>query len=251
MKKILITGCNGNLANVLIPILAKNFYIIGCDVDNHNSLRTNKSIELGLNKYFKCNFLNLKDIDLFINDLKINKQVPDVLINNAAKDFVPSNINKDNGMNLSDFDEIININIKAPLILCKTFIEFWRSEGISGNIINISSIYSYVSPDPKLYQSGFMKNILYGMTKSALNSITKQLAVLTAKDKIRINAVLFAGVESKSQNSEFINKYKTRIPIGRFMKNNEIIEPILFLISSKNSYMTGTLLKVDGGYTSI
>ena len=92
--------------------------------------------------------------------------------------------------------------------------------------MNISSIYSEISPDPSLYQKGFVKNILYGITKSALNSLTQQLAVLTAQDKIRVNALLFAGVKSNSQNDKFIEKYQSRIPIGRLMNPNEIIEPL-------------------------
>ena len=56
MKKILITGCNGNLANVLIPYLSKKFYIIGCDIDDENSSKTNDTFKNGLNKYFMCNF---------------------------------------------------------------------------------------------------------------------------------------------------------------------------------------------------
>ena len=130
-------------------------------------------------------------------------------------------------------------------------IDNWRLNEIAGNILNISSIYSETSPDPTLYHSGFVKNILYGVSKSSLNSLTKQLAVLTAKDKIRVNAVLFAGVESDQQHPDFIDKYKTRIPIGRFMKSNEIVDPILFLLSKNNSYTTGALLKIDGGYSSI
>lgn len=81
--------------------------------------------------------------------------------------------------------------------------------------------------------------------------MTQQLAVLTAKNNIRVNALLFAGVRSKYQNEEFIKKYQSRIPIGRLTNVNEIIEPLIFLISEKNTYTTGELLKVDGGYTLI
>ncbi|NQV77948.1 MAG: SDR family oxidoreductase, partial [Lutibacter sp.] len=64
-------------------------------------------------------------------------------------------------------------------------------------------------------------------------------------------AILFAGIESNSQHPDFVKKYSSKIPIGRLMRKNEILEPILFLISNTNSYTTGTLLKVDGGYTCI
>ena len=89
------------------------------------------------------------------------------------------------------------------------------------------------------------------MSKASLNSITKQMAVMTAKDDIRVNAVLFSGIRSDNQDHEFVEKYKNRIPIGRFLESNEAYELISFVISEKNSYMTGELVKLDGGYCSI
>ena len=251
MKKILLTGCNGNLATIIIPVLVNlNFKVIGCDIHDSNSIQTLKTIKLGLNEYIKCNLSNENEILSLINNFK-QSEFPNYLINNAAIDFVPNGNSEDDGLDISNFDELIKVNVKAPLILSKSFINNWKEMNKTGTIVNISSIYSEISPDPNLYQKGFVKNILYGITKSALNSITQQLAVLTAKNNIRVNALLFAGVKSKHQNKEFIKKYQSRIPIGRLMNSHEIIEPLTFLISEKNTYTTGTLLKIDGGYTLI
>ncbi len=251
MKKILITGCNGNLASTIIPVLKKlNFEILGCDIHNSNSVQTLKTIKYGLNEYICCDLSNENDIISLISNLK-KSTFPSYLINNAAIDFVPTINKEENGLDISNFDNLMKVNVKAPLILSKYFIKNWLQKKSNGNIVNISSIYSEISPDPNLYQKGFIKNILYGITKSALNSMTQQLAVLTAKNKIRVNSLLFAGVKSKSQNKDFIKKYQSRIPIGRLMSSDEIIEPLLFLISDKNTYTTGALLKVDGGYTII
>jgi NAD(P)-dependent dehydrogenase (short-subunit alcohol dehydrogenase family) len=249
---IFITGCNGNLATYLVNELSiRGFRIIGCDVDSSSSDRTKNSISLGINEYFQCDISNTEEINLLSTKLNKLEIYPNILINNAAIDFVPTTESDKTGLDFSDFDKIINVNVKAPLFLSKIFIEYWRTNKIYGNILNISSIYSLVSPDPNNYQNGFIKNVLYGITKSALNSITIQLSVLTAKDNIRVNAILFAGIESNSQHPEFVKKYISKIPIGRLMRKNEILEPILFLISNGNSYTTGTLLKVDGGYTCI
>lgn len=251
MKTILITGCNGNLAATIIPVLKKlNFEILGCDIQKSDSVKTLETVKLGLNKYISCDLSKENEIMSLINNFN-QSTFPNYLINNAAIDFVPTSNNEEDGLDISDFDNLMKVNVKAPLILSKYFIDNWKQKNINGTIVNISSIYSEISPDPNLYQKGFVKNILYGLTKSALNSITQQLAVITAKNKIRVNALLFAGVKSKSQNEEFIEKYQSRIPIGRLMNSNEIIEPLLFLISDKNTYTTGALLKVDGGYSLI
>ena len=249
---IFITGCNGNLSSYLLNELSKrSFRIIGCDIDSNTSERSKNSISLGINEYFQCDISNNHEINLLSAKLEKLQIFPNILINNAAIDFVPTTESDKTGLDFSDFDKIINVNIKAPLFLSKIFIEYWKKNKIHGNILNISSIYSIVSPDPNNYQNGFIKNVLYGITKSALNSITIQLSVLSAKDNIRVNAILFAGIESNSQHPDFVKKYTSKIPIGRLMRKNEILEPILFLISNGNSYTTGTLLKVDGGYTCI
>ena len=251
MKTILITGCNGNLAATIIPVLLNlNFKVLGCDIHDSNSIQTLGTIKLGLNEYVKCNLSNENEIMSLINNFE-KSGFPNYLINNAALDFVPNVNSEEDGLDISNFDNLIKVNVKAPLILSKYFVNNWKQKNTTGNIVNISSIYSKISPDPNLYQKGFVKNILYGITKSALNSLTQQLAVLTAKNNIRVNALLFSGVKSKHQNEEFVEKYQSRIPIGRFMKSHEIIEPLIFLISEKNTYTTGVLLKIDGGYTII
>jgi NAD(P)-dependent dehydrogenase (short-subunit alcohol dehydrogenase family) len=249
---IFITGCNGSLASYLTNELSKKgFYLMGCDIDTKTSERTKNSLALGLKKYFQCDVSNVEQIDSLRMLLEKLDDYPDILINNAAIDFVPTPNSDQTGMDFSDFDKIINVNVKAPLFISKFFIEFWKKHKTKGNILNLSSIYSLVSPDPNNYQKGFLKNILYGMTKSALNSITMQLSVLTAKDNIRVNAVLFSGIESSNQHPEFVKKYISKIPIGRLMQISETIEPVLFLISKNNTYSTGVLLNVDGGYMSI
>jgi len=251
MKTILITGCNGNLAATIIPILLNlNFKVLGCDIHDSNSIQTLETTKLGLNEYSKCNLSNENEIMSLINIFE-QSGFPNYLINNAAIDFVPNINSEEDGLDISNFDNLMKVNVKAPLILSKYFINNWREKNTTGTIVNISSIYSEISPDPNLYQKGFVKNVLYGITKSALNSVTQQLAVLTAKNNIRVNALLFAGVKSKSQNEEFVKKYQSRIPIGRLMNSHEIIEPLIFLISEKNTYTTGALLKVDGGYSLI
>ncbi len=251
MKTILITGCNGNLAATIIPVLLNlNFKVLGCDIHDSNSIETLETIELGLNEYTKCNLSNENEIMSLINNFE-QAGFPNYLINNAAIDFVPNVNSEEDGLDISNFDNLIKVNVKAPLILSKYFINNWKHQNTTGTIVNISSIYSEISPDPNLYQKGFVKNILYGVTKSALNSVTQQLAVLTAKNNIRVNALLFSGVKSKDQNEEFVKKYQSRIPIGRLMNSHEIIGPLRFLLSEKNTYTTGVSLKVDGGYSLI
>jgi NAD(P)-dependent dehydrogenase (short-subunit alcohol dehydrogenase family) len=250
-KIILITGCNGNLAKDVIKYFTSLQYdVIGCDIYNDTHKKTQNAKNAGLKFYKKCNLENQQEIKNLVDELKEKKIFPKILLNNAVIDFVPDSDLQSNGLEMSGFYKIFSVNLLAPVLLSTACIYFFKKNKIKGIILNISSIYSLVSPDPNLYQNGFVKNILYGASKASLNNITKQIAVICAKEGIRVNSVLLAGIEAK-QNKEFKSKYEARIPIGRMMKVNEILPLLEFMISEKNTYMTGELVKLDGGYCSI
>ena len=251
MNTILVTGCNGNLALSLIDffLTKKKYKVIGCDIQEiFDPAKRLNNLQI---KYFQTNLESLDSIDYLIQQLKKLDIIPDILINNAAIDSVPLDDIIEDGMSINDFQKIFNVNVRAPIYLFKLLSVEWNLIGTSGNVINLSTIYSKVSPDPSLYLSEFKKNILYGSSKAALNSAFKQLSVIYADKNIRINSLILAGVESPNQESSFKNKYLARIPIKRFLKIEEIFKAIEFLIDDSNSYMTGSELTIDGGYCNI
>ena len=111
-----------------------------------------------------------------------------------------------------------------------------------------------MSPDQKIYNKGRkienQKNVLYTITKSSLVGLTKHLAVIFAKDKIRVNCTCFGGVKNK-QNKNFLKKYSENTPMKRLAKKNEFNGLINFLISDASSYITGSNIVVDGGLTIV
>ncbi len=96
----------------------------------------------------------------------------------------------------------------------------------------------------------FYKPAAYSVSKSAILNFTKYLSVYWAKKNIRVNNLIIGGMKNK-QNKTFVKKYSNRVPIGRMAKVNEYNGPVLFLSSDLSSYMTGSSLIVDGGWTSI
>ena len=251
MNKLLITGCNGNLATNLIQYLTKknNIKIIGCDL--HEKLNFIKGLNTNTIIYKKTDLRSLDSIDELISFLKENNCFPNIVINNAALDSVPNSNSCSDGTDIKNFDDYFSVNVKSPIYMFKIFSEYWIKNKMKGNVINISSIYSKVSPDPGLYSKKFIKNILYGTTKSSLNSAFKQLSVIYANKNIRINSLLLAGIESPTQSVEFKEKYINRIPIKRFLKIQEIFAALDLLLNESNSYMTGSEIRIDGGYTLI
>ena len=96
----------------------------------------------------------------------------------------------------------------------------------------------------------FYKPAAYSVSKSAILNFTKYLSVYWAKKNIRVNNLIIGGMKNK-QNKTFVKKYSNKVPIGRMAKVNEYNGPVLFLSSDLSSYMTGSSLIVDGGWTSI
>ena len=244
MNKILITGCNGNLSLNLIEYLSSkdNYIIIGCDLHEKFDPK---------NKTNKTSINYIKSIKDMFNSLKNNNLLPNFIINNAAIDSVPIANVKSEGLDLNDFDSFFRINVRGPIYLFELISKEWIKMKLDGSVINLSSIYSKISPDPNLYSKGFIKNVLYGSSKSALNNAFKQISVIYASKNIRINTLILAGVESSQQSKEFKDKYQNRIPIGRFLKIKEIYSTFDFLLDDRNSYMTGSEIVIDGGYTLI
>ena len=238
MSIILITGCNGNLSLSLIKYFSskKKYEIIGCDL---HSQFDPKNLLNGLDiTYVKTDLQNLKSIENLSIFLNNNNCLPNIIINNAAIDSVPIANVENNGLDLSQFDEFFRVNVRGPIYLFELISREWIAKSINGNIVNISSIYSKVSPDPNLYSENFTKNILYGASKSALNNAFKQISVLYASKNIKINTLILAGIESISQSEEFKRKYKKRIPIGRFLNINEIFnafDKLFWICSNPNA----------------
>jgi NAD(P)-dependent dehydrogenase (short-subunit alcohol dehydrogenase family) len=144
-------------------------------------------------------------------------------------------------ISLDLFNKFLQVNIIALFSVCR---EFARSNS-SGSIVNFSSTYGYVSPNPKLYEPN-EKNIAYGISKAGVIQLTKHLAVHLAPH-FRVNCIAPGGVKYK-QSPEFQRLYGSFTPLGRMMDVEEICGMVEFLISNKSSYCTGGVYVVDGGW---
>lgn len=129
---------------------------------------------------------------------------------------------------------------------------------IKGSIVNLSSIYGLVGQDLEIYKGTDMEeNLSYSVIKGGINNLTRQMCSYYGKLGIRVNAVCPGGVINsedkkylKTQKS-FEKRYTGKVPLKRFARTDEVASAVIFLSSEASSYMTGSLLTVDGGWTAI
>ncbi|CAK8719244.1 Dihydroanticapsin 7-dehydrogenase [Candidatus Electrothrix gigas] len=183
----------------------------------------------------------------------------DVLVNNAAIDakFDQYNEKKIESSRFENYPiELIRKSVEVNLIgtvqmtqaVCQQMLQQGR-----GNIINVASSYSLVSPNQQLYDYGEndknFKPVDYVASKSFIPNFTRYLATLYAKEHIRCNAVAPHGI-FQAHEEKFLKNFAKLSPVGRMCDKSEINGAFLFLASDASSYMTGTVMVIDGGWTA-
>ena len=166
----------------------------------------------------------------------------DVLVNNAAI-VLRKDIEETTG---DDWDNIMEINAKGVFLGTKAVIPAMRRAG-GGSIINISSISGLVSIGPPAYIA----------TKGAVRLFTKSTAIQYASENIRANSIHPGSVDTDmrregmgDQTPEEIQARIDNIPLGRVGTTEDISYGAVFLASDESSFMTGSELVIDGGYTA-
>ena len=174
-----------------------------------------------------------------INDFLTNlSKSIDILVNNAGILIV----GKHNELSSSDFQEILQVNVIAPFVLMSKLSDSMK-ENKFGRIVNISSIWSQVSREGRS---------IYSASKAAVDSLTRSFALELSPYNILVNSIAPGYVNTeliKKNNSQTELDYiKKNIPLGRFAETSEIANLVTFLCSEKNSYITGQVITIDGGY---
>jgi 3-oxoacyl-[acyl-carrier protein] reductase len=240
-KVVLITGASRGIGKEIAREFIYNGAVVIAIATNNEELEDSKK-ELGENKYipYKCDITNIKEVEEVIKDI-INKfEKIDVLINNAG-------IVKDNFLMImkeEEFDSVINVNLKGTFLVTKFVSKFMRKRK-EGNIINISSI---VGIDGNVGQTN------YSATKAGVIGFTKSWAKeLTLKgENIRVNAVAPGFIKTQMTDNlkdEFKEAVIQKCCIKRLGLPEDIAKLCLFLASEDSAYITGQVIRIDGGLT--
>lgn len=187
--------------------------------------------------------------------------VPTVVVNNAGLDTQPSAPPEVSGpfeqFPAEVFREVVDTNLVGTFLVTQAAGRRMRDAGLGGSIVNVGSIYGMVSPVQDIYaykaeQTGipFIKPVAYSAAKSGLYNLTRYCATYWGRAGIRVNTLTPSGVRRDTQDATFQANYTARMPIGRMAEANEFNGALVFLASDASTYMTGSNVVVDGGWTA-
>ena len=237
-KTAIVTGGNSGLGYATAKKLCDNgirTYIIG-----RNREKTENACkeigELAVPVIFDLN--DLEGIPALIAGIAENHPI-DILVNNAGinmkKEFLD--------VTDQDFQTIIHTNVFSVFAVSREVVRNMKDNG-GGSIVNISSMTS---------QYGIPKVIAYSASKTAIEGMTRAMAVELASFGIRVNCVAPGFIKTKMSSKaldndpERKNKVLSRTPMGKLGDPSDIADAVFYYATSESKFTTGTVLPVDGG----
>lgn len=240
-KIALITGASKGIGRAIAIEFAKQgaSVMINYSTDEKSAMETLEEVKKlnGYGMIIKGDISSFENCKAIVEEtLNVMGKI-DILVNNAGI----SQIGLFMDATENEIDKIISTNLFGAMYLTNQVLKDMILRK-SGNIINISSMWGDV---------GASCEVLYSAAKGGLNSFTKALAKEVAPSNIRVNAIS-PGVINTKMNSflgeEEKKSLEEEIPLGRFGKPSEIGEIAVFLSSEASSYITGQIIRADGGF---
>ncbi len=242
-KNAIITGCSRGIGRATLEVFAQSGANVWACIRNiTDEVRTDfQTIEKETGVWIKPVLIDLADSDSIkkgIREISKEKQNVDILVNNAGVSYGTAL----SMMSIEKIKDLFNINYFAQLQMIQLVTKLMIRQK-NGSIVNLGSVSG---------MEVYVGNLAYGSSKAALMYATKLLAKEYAPYGIRINAVAPGTVHTDMDSARTENQMDAviaRIALKRGANPDEIARAIRFLASDDASYVTGSVLVVDGGRT--
>ena len=190
-------------------------------------------------------------LDILVNSAALDPKFDPQALAEMAKRGTVSGTFED--YPLESWKTALDVNLTGTFLCCQAAVAPMLAQGKTGSIINICSTYGLVAPDQRIYQregtQTSFKPVYYSVTKAGVLGLTRYLSAYYAGTNIRVNALTPGGVYN-NHDDVFLKAYTARTIMGRMANKDEMNGALLFLASDASSYMTGSNLVVDGGWTA-
>jgi len=248
-RVVVVTGGAMGIGKATAIAAAKEGAIVAvCDVNQVEGKKTVDEINKagGKAKFYFLDVSNEQQVKAVFE--QIGKELGDIygLVNNAGIAGVSKPTHE---ITLEEWNKVMNVNVNG-VFLCTKYAVPYMIKNKAGSIVNLSSIYGLV---------GAQDAPPYHASKGAVRLMTKTDALFYAKYNVRVNSVhpgfidtpMVAGFAESTGNREATYEALKKLhPLGRLGKPEEIASVIVFLLSDDSSFMTGSEVVVDGGYTA-
>jgi 2-dehydro-3-deoxy-D-gluconate 5-dehydrogenase len=246
-KKVLITGGASGIGFATASRLAEaGAAVTLVDTNMEKGTAAAQSlIEIGYTAFFvTCDISKEEEVKAALKGAVGRMNGLDILVNNAG--IFPATPLLE--ITAGELNRVMSVNLNGLVFLSREAVRYWSEQKVSGNIINISSVDA-LHP--------IRKNMsIYDASKGAVSSITRSLAKELASENVRVNAIAPGGILTegaisgpRTDNSRAgLRDTLSRIPLGHMGSADDIARVVLFLASDLSSYMTGSLITVDGGF---
>ena len=248
-KVVIVTGGSLGIGKATCKALADEGAIVAVtDIKDEEGKNLADEInnDGGKAKYWKLDVSDEEEVKKVFTEVKNEFGKIDVLVNNAGISGVNKPTHEITG---EEWDQLMDINVKG-VFLCTKYAVPAMKENNGGNIVNLSSIYGIIG-------AGDIPP--YHASKGAVRLMTKNDALIYAKDNIRVNSVHPGFIwtplveEMAKESGEDVEKFRedldSRHPIGHVGEPDDIAYGIVYLASDEAKFLTGSELVIDGGYT--
>lgn len=238
-KNILITGASGGIGKSVAINSALQGAQLSITARNNERLNEtlNDLVKTGVtHSAIPCDLSSKDDLDALVDSLE---PLDGIVLNAGAVKLAPIAF-----INDATVDELFEVNVQSSIRLVQRLV---RKKKIKkgASLVFISSIST---------QKATIGNAVYNATKGAVNAFVKSLALELAAKKIRVNAIMPGFVPTGILNSSGISEeeleaHRKNYPLGRYGKPEDIAYLSIFLLSDQSSWMTGSLVNLDGGFS--
>lgn len=263
-KVVLVTGAAGIIGGTLAEAFLEDGARVVLTDLNHTALLEKHAAlleRLPTDRYLlrAADITEEEDVTACVKSAVAKWGRIDVLINNAAIDAKfdrehadTFNESRFENFPLDTFQRSVEVNMIGTIRMTQHVVrEMLRTGG--GSIINLASTYSLVAPNQDLYDFGTgtvnFKPVDYVATKSFIPNYTRYLATFYAKNGIRCNTVVPHAIFN-DHGEKFLKNFRPLSPMQRMSRRDELIGPFILLASDASTYMTGSTVVVDGGWTA-